>query len=262
MVAEHRQTDGGVASASGLRAVLVLLVLFLVPVLLHAQSPDISARHNPHDIRITLKALQALAQDSELARYPIFVTVRQGNMTVWGQVPNEGLSRRALKLAGSVQGVFQAHSELVIGPVEPIRDETPRLPGPIRLPYSGETPVRRDPRPRGVPTGNPRSPPSYNNGAEFGRPTPLGASSADTPKSAVLLPPGALEKKESLQSMIERTIGSDVRFAGIRFDERAGTVTLSGNAARMEHVLDLSRLVARLPGIKEVIVENVRITTR
>jgi osmotically-inducible protein OsmY len=262
MVARHRRTDGGSAfSPSGPRAAAVVLSLLLVPGLVHAESPETTGRRDPRDIRITLKALQTLTQDSELARYPIFVTARQGNLTVWGQVPNEDLCRRALKMLGSIQGVFQTHSELLIGPVEPIRDETPRLPRLIALPHSGETPIRRDARPRGLPTANPHSTP-HSNGAEFGRPTPFGPPSADAPKPAELLPPGPAKKKESLQSMIDRIIESDVRFAGIRGEERAGIVTLSGKAARMEHVMDLSRSVARLPGIKEVVVENARIESR
>jgi hypothetical protein len=74
-----------------------------------------------------------------------------------------------------------------------------------------------------------------------------------------LLTPRPLENKETLKSAIERVIQSDVRYAGIRYDERAGTVKLSGTAARMEHVMELSGQVARLPGVKEVVVESLRI---
>jgi hypothetical protein len=99
-----------------------------------------------------------------------------------------------------------------------------------------------------------------SDGVEMGRPTPLGAATSETAGAAVLLTPRLLEKKETIKSAVERVIQSDVRFAGIRCAERAGTVTLSGTATRMEHVMDLSRQVARLPGVKEVIVESLRIT--
>jgi hypothetical protein len=264
MAAPQRRIIGSSsASALGVRARrLGIAVAVFVPLVftpsLEAQTAFASGQHDPRDIRITLKARQALTQDNELGRFLICPTVRQGNVLLWGRVPNDALAERAVRLVSEIQGVFNVRSEIVIGPVEPIRDESPRLPGSIALPHASEPPGRRDPRPRGVLAGNPRQPP-LGDSVEIGRPTPLSADSSGTAAPAILLAPRPLAKKETLQSSIERVIQSDVRYAGVRYDERAGTVTLSGTAARMEHVMELSGQVARLPGVKEVVVESLRI---
>ena len=264
MAALLPRTNGSIsASALSVRAhalvvaIASLLASCLAPQL-QAQAPSSYARHDPRDIRITLKARQALAQDSEVARFPIYVTVRQGNVVLWGQVPNNALAKSAVRLVSDVQGVFQVRSELVIGPVEPARDESPRLPGPIGLPQLDLTTGRRDPSRRGVLAGQSRRS-QASDSVEMGRSTPLSTASPDTGAPAVLLTPQPLDKKETLHSALKRVIQSDVRFAGIRCNERAGAVTLSGTAARMEHVMELSRQVARLPGVKEVVVEGLRI---
>ena len=80
--------------------------------------------------------------------------------------------------------------------------------------------------------------------------------------AAALLPPRPLEKTADLRTAIDRLLRSDVRFTGIRPEERDGVVTLSGKAQLLDHVMELAGQVARLPGVNEVIVEGVRITPR
>jgi hypothetical protein len=244
-------------------ASVVAIALLLAPVALIAQSPSMSALHDPRDIRITLKARQVLAQDSDLGRLPIYVTVREGNATLWGRVPNEALARRAWRIVEQVSGILQLKSEVVIGPVELANDEAPRLTQSIDVPFREQAHHRQDQRAPGKLAGQERPAPGARAvGAEMGRPVPLRAASPESSAPAILLAPRALESADSLQSAVERVLQSDVRFVGMRCDERAGKITLGGSAARMEHVTDLSRQVARIPGVKEVVVENVRINSR
>jgi osmotically-inducible protein OsmY len=268
MIVRHRQTTGSfVTPAPGLRAgVLAAFAVFagfVAPPLFAGDTPAGPPLHDPRDIRITLKARQSLAMDGDLGRYPICVTVRQGNATLWGQVPEALLAERAVSIVSRVPGVFRARSDLTIGPVEPARDEAPRLPGHSAVPVIVEPPERRDPRARGVLAGNSReAPPSLADAARMGRPTPIKPAANETPPPAMLLPPRPLDRTESIRSAIQRLIQSDVRFAGIQCHERAGVVTLSGDVARMEHVVDLARQAARVAGVSEVVVENVHLTPR
>lgn len=258
MRAPHRPTTGSPSpSARMARArrllMLGLLALLFRPSILHADPP---ARHDPHDIRIALRARQVLAQDAELARYTICVTVRRGIVTLWGRVPSEGLAERAVQSVRRVPGVYQARSDLVIGPVEANRDEMPKLPRAIALPALDEPAPKRDPRSRGVLAGNSREPlPTLADAAWIGRPEPRKDSAAPP---AVLLPPRFGAEKETVTSAVARLLQSDVRFAGVFAEEREGIVTLRGGVAGMDHVMDLAGQISRVPGVKEVIVENVR----
>ena len=96
----------------------------------------------------------------------------------------------------------------------------------------------------------------------MGRPERRRNREDDPASAAVLLPPRPAKIKADIASAVARLTASDVRFAGIRSEERDGVVTLSGSAARMDHVLDLARQVSRLAGVNEVVVENVHVTPR
>jgi osmotically-inducible protein OsmY len=268
MVALHRRTTGSKSMpALGVRAygtaAVIALLLLSAPASLIAQSAATSGQHDPRDIRITLKARQALSLDTELCRLPVSVTVRQGKVTLWGQVPSDALARRAARIVEQVPGVFHVKSDLVIGPVEPVHDDDSRLSQSIAAPVPNEPPHRRDPRSPGVLAGHERpTTPARQAAAEMRLPIPHSPTATETAAPAILLAPRALEQTKSLQSVVERVIQSDVRFSGMRCQESAGKITLTGSAARMEHVMDLSKQVARLPGVKEVVVESLRLQSR
>jgi BON domain len=61
-----------------------------------------------------------------------------------------------------------------------------------------------------------------------------------------------------IQEQIERLRRSDARFAGLRVDLKEGIVSLSGVASHWEHVYDLARSIARLPGVQRVILKDVQ----
>jgi osmotically-inducible protein OsmY len=237
--------------------------LLLCPFLVAADSSPPAAQHDVHDIRLALRVRRALAQDTELARFPVNVTVKQGVVTLWGQVPSEALASRAAQLARRIQGVFQVRRELEIGPVEPDRDETPRLPDATRI-SAPLGPARGNSRPRGVLAGNPhedRTPPSaLGDSAWIGPPITRKDPSAEAGPPAVLLAPQPLRKLEPLKDALDHLVRSDVRYARARAEVQNGVVTLSGNVSAMEHAMELAKRAAQLPGVKQVVVEGIRVT--
>jgi hypothetical protein len=265
MRAPHRPCTGSLSpSAPAMRARrllgIVILQLLFCPLLPAADPPPPPVQHDAHDIRIALRVRRALAQDTELSRHSIFVAVQKGNTTLWGRLPNEALAKRALQVARRIQGVMQLRSEFTIGPVEPNRDDMPRLPTAIAVPFTEPRPGKRDPRPPGVLAGSSKRPrPSLDDAAWLGQPI---ARKPAADSAATLLPPRSLEAKDDLPSAVTHLIQGDVRLDGVRAESRGGVVTLSGTASRMEHVLELARQVSRLPGVKEVVVEGVRVAPR
>jgi osmotically-inducible protein OsmY len=229
-------------------------------------APPAAKQHDPYDIRITLHCRRALGQDTELARYAVCVTVRQGVAILWGRLPNDALVQRAVLIVQRVPGVFQARANISVGPVEPDRDETPKLPGSIAIPITSEqssrveSPAKHGPRSRGVLAGNARDPKGARpEAAWMGRPESARKPAGDPASAAVLLPPRPVEKREDVLSAVTRLIASDVRYSGVHCEECNQVVTLRGSVAHAEHVMELARQVARLAGVKEVVVEYVRV---
>jgi osmotically-inducible protein OsmY len=266
MRAPHRPRTGSYSpSALALRARvmlrIVLLALLFVPSRSAAEPPPPTALHDARDIRIALRVRRALAQDTELAQFSVYVSAVQGKVTLWGRLPNEAVVQRALQIARCIQGVLQIRSEFTVGPVEPNRDETPRLPTAIAVPHAGTQPGRRDPHPAGMLAGSAKPiRPSLDDAAWLGQPVVHKPPAADS--AATLLPPSPRKNHDDLASAVTRLIQADVRLEGIWGEVREGVVTLGGHVARMEQVLELARQVAQIPGVKQVVVEGVRVAPR
>jgi osmotically-inducible protein OsmY len=222
---------------------------------LHAQNT--SARQDLHDIRVAVRARQVLSQDTKLGRLNIGVSVRQGNVTLWGRAPTEALAQRAKQKIEQVQGVFSVHSELRIEPFEPERDALPTLPLAIAVPLSGPPPTGRESRSPSILAGNPRDrepvSPSLRDAAWLAQPVPT----QEPP--ATLLSPRPVEASEGVKAAIAHVIRSDARFAKVRPEVCDGVVTLRGTVALMDHAMELARQVARLPGVESVVVDQVHL---
>src|SRR5215831_6999245 len=208
-------------SALGLRlgqlVAVVISALLLASLMGAADGPPVAKLHDPHDIHAALRCRRAAGQDTELARYAVCVTVRQGVATLWGRLPDERLVRRAVEIVQRVPGVFQVRSEVVVGPVEPDRDETPNLPKPITIPVitqpskNTEAISRHEPRSRGVLAGSPRDPkPAHADAAWLGRPEPRRKSEDDPASAAMLLPPRPAEIRADVVSAVARLISGDL----------------------------------------------------
>lgn len=256
-IRSRRETGTVRPSAPGLRAISACAVLVGCAIFgpsLHAQNT--SARQDPHDIRIAVRARQALGQDTELGRLNIGVSVRQGAVTLWGRAPTVALAERAKDKVKHVPGVFSVRSDLRIEPFEPARDEMPTLPLAIRVPSSTSPPTGREVRPPGVLAGNPHA---YEPKA-----SPLGDAAWLAPPvaaqepSAVLMTPRPADASEDLKTAVTRIIQADARFARVRPEVREGVVTLRGTVGLVEHAMELARQVSRLPGVESVVVDQVR----
>lgn len=199
-----------------------------------------------HDIRISLRVRKALSADPELGRYNVGVTLRQGTATLWGVLPSDALVRRAVARAQQVQGVLAVKSELrVAQTTEPkLDDKPPDLPAVLGTPKPSRHP--------GLLTGEPRpgSPPGP--GVSLLAPVP-----ANDPPAAILLP-RPLNRAAELTAAVMRLREGDVRFRLVQVEVRDRAVLLSGVVARQEDIVELARLVSRLPGVGQVVVENVR----
>jgi hypothetical protein len=77
----------------------------------------------------------------------------------------------------------------------------------------------------------------------------------DTPQSAR---PSSPQNKDSLVQAIEALRFADQRFWGIRAEARRDSVYLCGVVDRWDHLFEFARAVARLPGVRQVLFEEVR----
>ena len=148
--------------------------------------------------------------------------------------------KRAAEIVARVPGVLQTHLDFTIGPVEPLRDDAPKLPGAIAVPERSGAPSKRDPRPRGTLAGTAHDPkPSLAEAAQLRPPERRRDATVRDAFPAVLLPPRPVEKHEVIQPAVVRLIEGDVRFADLHSDERPvllGTPFPSGRPARLLQV--------------------------
>jgi osmotically-inducible protein OsmY len=63
---------------------------------------------------------------------------------------------------------------------------------------------------------------------------------------------------ESLAVRVRRVQQADERFRRLRVQVDSGTVTLRGVVARWQDLHELSRAVARVPGVERVILRDIR----
>lgn len=76
-------------------------------------SPIIGSGGN--DFALFTRTRGVLESDAQLKGTEIVITVKDGVITLTGQVSNDGQLQRALKLVKGVEGVKGAHSQLTIG---------------------------------------------------------------------------------------------------------------------------------------------------
>jgi osmotically-inducible protein OsmY len=88
--------------------------------------------------------------------------------------------------------------------------------------------------------------------------SPANPAVASRPQPGPDSPAASPEADLLLQARIELLRRSDAHFARLRVDLSQGTVLLSGSASRWEHVYDLARAIARLPGVQRVVLKDVQ----
>jgi hypothetical protein len=208
------------------------------------------------------------------------VKVHNGTVTLWGPVPSSLDEKRAVEKVERVRGVVGVRSELYVGraparrdelemallPEAPVRREAAspdRESGALTVLTGRPPPVERQPRETGPGEG---LPPVVST---TGMPVPAVAPVEPPPpvRAAVLLAPVALGRPGEqvaarsvpaapLEVLVERVRQGEARFHAVRAEVRDGAVVLHSGAARGEDVTALADVLRRLPGVKEVAVDD------
>ena len=234
------------------RLILIGWFAFLIhsPLLFATEPETVSSARTPSsakDSQFTLYARQAIMQDEELSRFNLGVTVRTGVAILWGSVPNAAMARRATERVRQVPGLIDVRSEIRIVAAE---DETPSFSSQVRLEQRGATIEDRASKPASKTTTA-----SYRNTS-----SPAVMPSIPVPareKAHVVVPmkqPATVN--ESLAEMVLHIRQGDIRYRLMQFEIRDGTIRLWSVANQQENLFAMAQAVARLPGVKRVIVEN------
>jgi hypothetical protein len=216
---------------------------------------------------LTLRVLDALDRDPLLAGRDIGVTVHGDVVVLWGPIASVELAGRAKKVVNSVDGVATVVNELstesnsriqeapIIAALPPVNSATAvepaqpasaltRLPagsdGNWRSDWTARRPVTTYPRERSVASAAWHAPGQHD--VTLGAPVAV-AANARALAAAVEAARQARPGCRTLQA----ELNSDV-------------VWLSGTAERWDDVLDLAKSVARLDGVKRVMLGNIRVS--
>jgi osmotically-inducible protein OsmY len=207
------------------------------------------------DCRLTLFARQALQQDHALAFLNLGVSVHANVATLWGPIPSAELSRRAEEVVRQVPGIVAVRNELQIdaakvtvqnlfglpvpsSPREPVRGQPPLPAGSLaKRPFEAKPNIAVPTTPPIVISLRPPLPPD---------PPPA----VVVPVSAQVTPP--------LETAVERVRSADARFRQVRLEIKDGIVHLRGMVPRGEDMYELAQQIAKVPGVKRVIVEEVQ----
>jgi hypothetical protein len=221
-----------------------------------------------YDLELTLQARKVL---EPLAAPKVAVSVRNRFVTLWGCAPTREVARRAEDRVRQVVGVAGVINELHIKSGEsdslmlawanPVA--RPPLADPIvaEKPHRQENLVWRPVVPELEAIGP--APPSLagvRSEAEKDRlsrtrSTLVASWPAQKEQKPLGAPPAP---PPSLANAVEELRLADQRFQNLRADVSDGTIRLSGSIYRMEHVFELAKTLARLPGVKRVLFDQVK----
>jgi hypothetical protein len=259
------------------------LLLLLTPV---ARAVPQSGDDLPLDLRLTLTARQALADDDDLAPLRLGVTVHQRVAILWGVAPSTELIRRAVQRLQSVPGLAGVRSEVL--PElhmeaatrhldQPGVSTSPAPRGPVWPPAElagTEMHGRAPAQPAAAVHPEEMSParPPLHTAVALGPPVAIPDPAAVSPRkpAAVLLrpvpqraaPPQVVPgSAPDPANAVERLRRSDERFGHLRPEIRERTVTLRGTVRRGEDLMDFAQAVSRLPGVERVILDEVNLGT-
>jgi hypothetical protein len=198
------------------------------------------------DARLTFLVRRALLQDEELAPFNIGVQVHGGRATLIGRVPSPELASKAEAVARKVAGLSGLRNELLVGP--PAEESVLRMPAAA---------------PPAMPPSKPPAAPPGHTVSLF---APIPDEREEAPQAPAGPPRPRLAALEALQprpvsdaallKAIDRVRWSDPRFLRIQAEVRGGIVSLHGEVSRAADGMDFARLVARIPGVIDVILQT------
>ncbi|MCI0461978.1 MAG: BON domain-containing protein [Gemmataceae bacterium] len=222
------------------------------------------------DLKYELLARRLLLADNALADLDLGVRVRNRVATLWGTVPSAELARHAVTRVKSMPELISVRSELFVDGSAPSRPK----PAPAAPPHPGWQ-FRLPGRPQAVLTKGPATPVPKSPPVKW-EPSPTGgegsASQASTPSAvpvgsspAAVAPPAVPQvpvAAEPTSAGIERAVRQLVqgreRYRRLRVEVVGERVFLSGSVRRWEDVHELSRAIARLPGVSGVTLRSIR----
>jgi osmotically-inducible protein OsmY len=204
------------------------------------------------DCRLTVFARQALQQDRALASVNVGVTVQANVATLWGPIPSAALARRAEEVLRQVPGIAEVRNELQ---VELASATVQNMFGPPLKP------VVREPLPvPASPTGILAGRPFENKAAEAVPLTPPIVISLrpPLPPDVPAVVPVAAAAAPNVEAAVNQIRSADARFRQVRTEIQDGVVHLRGLVPHGEDMYDLAQRLAKVAGVKRVIVEEVQ----
>ncbi|MCC6418331.1 MAG: BON domain-containing protein [Gemmataceae bacterium] len=207
------------------------------------------------DLRCEVLAREVLGRDPALARFNIGIRVRNRIATLVGPIPSRDLAARAAAALQGMPELAAVHSELFVERLEDF-PLAPRAAPPHVL---TKVPAKRSPPPEPVEWVPTVPRPS----AEEKDLQPTGPARPATPISRN---PQAVPREASnparhpaadIGPAVQQLLREDERFRRIHARVEAGHVILSGTAYRWEDLHELSRAVARLPGVTGVTLQAI-----
>jgi hypothetical protein len=227
-----------------------------MPRRLTASEADVR-RASPHasllrETRLTLKARQALFEDSLLAPYNIGVVVHGDVATLQGTLPKTALALRAQERLLSLSLFKEVRSALVVDPnCDPFTSDSsgvrPRSSGELtgRNGAPPQAPVLKitTPEVAGVAPTDPTEKPPLIDAVTLLPPRPIPDS-----KSKPVDPPDAIDPAKAVEALRR----SDKRFLPLQVTVRNGVVTVRGGG---DDLFAFAQAVRRVPGVLRVVVD-------
>ncbi|MFN4260236.1 MAG: BON domain-containing protein [Gemmataceae bacterium] len=241
-----------------------LMLLALAAGSTHAAPPS-STSASPSDVytlydcRCALRVRTALSDEPLLAHHNITVSVRDGDTYLWGLLPSRELVEKAVLITRQVPGVRQVHPRLDVvqsgNPLYEFLAEPPRparpSPRPSR-PSAALASLAADIQAMEIPAALAVSVEDHGS-----NPDVMPATTNEQPV-VVLLKPRIFRERCGLEAAVEQLRLRDQRFRGIQPEIDGGIVFLRGNVQSWEHLHELARAVAQLPGVERVILDQIR----
>jgi hypothetical protein len=210
-------------------------------------SPNVSLLR---ETRLTLKARQALFEDSLLAPYNIGVVVHGDVATLQGTLPKTALALRAQDRLLSLSLFKEVRSDLIVDPNSEAGSpgSKPRSSGELmgRNGALPQAPVLKitPPEVADVATTNPTEKPPLNDAVTLLPPRPIPDS-----KSKPVDPPDANDPAKAVEALRR----SEKRFLPLQVTVRDGIVTVRGSG---DDLFAFAQAVRRVPGVLRVVVDS------
>lgn len=229
---------------------------FLATVLVASIAPGLAAAGPADDLRdvqTAILARQALQDDPLLAPHNLGVRVRDGVAVLWGPVPSKELAERATARLRKLPQLRGVRNELFLDPWGdlPVAITTPVRP-PVQPPETILTA-----KPAQPPPAKPAPPWMPVNQGAAKPPPPV---QAKTPSVQFQEPkaPAPSDSPADILAAVRRLQRGEDRFRRVTVTVHDGTVYLGGVIYRWADIHELSRAVARVPGVDHVVLRGVR----